>query len=84
MHSCLRAIPWYCDPTVIPWIEEAQTTFDPERRLALLRQILRRYHESPPMLFLHETVVFDGLNKTVKGYDPRARLANYHQLELVD
>ncbi len=84
MHSCLRAVPWYCDPTVVPWIEEAQTTFDPEHRLTLLRKILKRYHESPPMLYLHETVHFEGLNKSVRNYEPRTSLANYHEIELVD
>ncbi len=84
MHSCLRTVPWYCDPVVVPWIEEAQTTFDPERRLELLRMILRRYHENPPMLFLHEAVAVDGLNKSLKGFAPRARLPNYHDLEFMD
>jgi peptide/nickel transport system substrate-binding protein len=84
MHSCLRRVPWYCDPMVVPWIEEAQTTFDPERRLVLLRKILGRYRESPPMLFLHETIHFEGLNKSVRNYAPRPSLANYHEVELVE
>ena len=82
MHSCLRSVPWYCDPAVVPWIEEAQTTFDEEVRLGALRKILSRYHDNPPMLFLHETVFFDGVNATLHHYAPRARRANYHEVEL--
>ena len=34
----------------------------------------------PPMLYLHDTVMFDGLSKRVRGYAPYNLILNYHDL----
>ena len=83
-HSCLRAVPWHCDPAVMPLIEAAQHEFNPDRRLELLRELMRVYHEDATMLYIAEAVEFDGLSKRVRNYAPANGIINYHQLELVD
>lgn len=83
-HSCIRAVPWNCDPAVMPLIEDVQREFDPERRLKLLREIMRIYHEDATMLYIAEAVEFDGLSKRVRNYAPANGIINYHEIELVD
>jgi peptide/nickel transport system substrate-binding protein len=82
MHSCQRAVPWHCDKTIMPTIEAAQREFDPETRLRLLREIMQRYQDDPPMLFLFESVHFDGLSRRVENYNPANRIVNYHSIRL--
>lgn len=84
MHSCLRAIPWHCDEAVVPLIEAAATEFDPAKRLALLQDIMRIFHETAPMLYLYESVLIDGLNARVQNYKPVNRIINYDELTLAD
>lgn len=82
MHSCQRAVPWHCDEALMPLIEAAQREFDPERRQTLVREVMRAYHENPPMLYLWESVHFDGLSSRVRNYHPRNRLINYHEISV--
>jgi hypothetical protein len=35
-----------------------------------VRLLPAAYDEDPPLLYLHDTVMFDGLNKRVRGYAP--------------
>jgi len=36
------------------------------------------------MLYLFESVHFDGLSSRVRNYDPANRIINYHEIQLVD
>ena len=83
MHSCQRAVPWHCDETIMPVIEAAQREFDPDKRLGLLHQIARHYHDNPPMLYFFESIHFDGLAGGVNGYAPQNRIINYHEISVV-
>ncbi len=80
----LRVVPWNCDPAVMPLIEAAQREFNPKRRLKLLQEIMRVYHEDAVMLYVAETVSVDGLSKRVRDYEPVNRIINYHQIRLLD
>jgi ABC-type transport system substrate-binding protein len=82
MHSCQRVTPWHCDPAVMPLIEAAQREFDPDRRLELVREIMRVYHEDPSMLYLWESVFFDGVAARVRDYAPVNRRINYHEISV--
>ena len=84
MHSCQRLVPWHCDPELMPLIEAAQREFDPHRRLELLQEIMRVFHNDPPMLYLFESVHFDGLAARVRGFNPANRIINYHEIALAD
>ena len=83
MHSCLRAVPWHCDETVMPLIEASRNEFDAEKRRQILREIMQVYHDTAPMLYLYESVHFDGVSARVKNYRPINRVIPYEQLELV-
>ena len=84
MHSCLRAVPWHCDQSVMPLIEASRTEFDRDRREKLLQDLMRVFHEDPIMLYVYESVNFDGLGQGVQNYAPVNRLINYHSIKLAE
>lgn len=81
--TCLIGERYFCEPDLLPIIRTAQAEFDPAKRISLIRQILRRLHDDPPMLYMHETVMFDGLHKRVRDYKPSNLIINYHQIDVV-
>lgn len=84
MHSCQRAVPWYCDESTMPLIEAAQREFNAERRVELLQDLMQRYHDAAPMLYLYESVMFDAIGPRVLGYAPVNRRINYHEINVAD
>ena len=82
MHSCLRAVPWYCDESMMPMLEAVGREFDVAKREALLRELMAYYHDAAPMLFLYESVMFDAVGPSVRNYAPVNRRINYHQIQL--
>jgi peptide/nickel transport system substrate-binding protein len=84
MHSCLRAVPWHCDQEVMPLIQASRSEFDAEKRREILREIMRIYHDTAPMLYLYESVHFDALSARVRNYKPVNRIINYEALALSD
>lgn len=84
MHSCLRAVPWHCDRSLMPLIEAARTEFDAARREHLLQQIMQAYHDDPPAIYLFESVYLDGLHHRVGNYRPENGVINYHEITLAE
>lgn len=84
MHSCQRAVPWYCDESVMPRLEAVQQEFDVERRVELLRGLMQHYHDAAPMLYLYESVMFDAVGPRVRNYGPVNRRVNYHEISVVN
>lgn len=80
MHSCLRAVPWHCDRAIMPLIEAAQVEFDAARRVKLLQEVMRAYHEDPPALYLFEAIYVDGVHRRVGHYNPVNGIINYHEI----
>jgi peptide/nickel transport system substrate-binding protein len=80
--TCLTGDRYFCEPDMLPLIRAAQAEFDLPKRIGLVRQLLRRLHDDPPMLYMHETVMFDGLHKRVRGYKPSNLIINYHQIDV--
>lgn len=78
--ACLLRALWHCRTELEPVTREALAEWDAEKRIALVRQLLKAYHDDPPMLFLHDTVMFDGLSSRVRGYAPINLIVNYHDL----
>ena len=82
LHSCLRAIPWHCDRSLMPLIEAMISEFDADRREALLKELMRAYHDDPPALYLFESVYIDGLRNRIRDYNPTNGLINYHEIHM--
>ncbi len=84
MHSCQRAVPWYCDESAMPLLEAVQREFDAQRRIEILQELMQRYHDAAPMLYLYESVMFDAVGPRVRNYAPVNRRINYHDIGLAN
>ncbi|MBT5241499.1 MAG: ABC transporter substrate-binding protein [Rhodospirillaceae bacterium] len=82
--ACLTRKLWHCRDSLVEKTRDAQSTWDPDKRLALVRELLKAYHDDPPMLYMHDTVMFDGLSSRVVGYAPVNLIVNYHDLRLAN
>ncbi|MGB1875836.1 MAG: ABC transporter substrate-binding protein [Rhodospirillaceae bacterium] len=78
--SCLTRKLWHCRDGLAEKTRQAQAAWDPEERLALVRDLLKAYHDDPPMLYMHDTIMFDGLSNQIEGYAPVNLIVNYHDL----
>ncbi|MDG2243172.1 MAG: ABC transporter substrate-binding protein [Rhodospirillaceae bacterium] len=79
--SCLTRKLWHCRDSLAEKTRQAQAAWNPEERLALVRDLLKAYHDDPPMLYMHETIMFDGLSNQIEGYAPVNLIVNYHDLQ---
>jgi peptide/nickel transport system substrate-binding protein len=84
LHSCLWVSPWHCNEADTPVIEEAQRELDLEKRNALVQELLRRYHDDPPALYLVQVVGFVGLGKRIRNYVSDYGVIHYYDLELIE
>ncbi|MCB2108807.1 MAG: ABC transporter substrate-binding protein [Rhodobacteraceae bacterium] len=82
LSSCRKTVPWYCDQAIQPVIEEAWLETDPDKALALRRQVMRYYHDQAPGLFLFEGVAFIGLSARTRGFDSVFGIVAYDQITL--
>ena len=67
-HSCFWSKPWFCEPSVIPLIEKAQSAFNLEERKKLTQAVMKYQLELAPAILLYETSRFDAVNKDLLGY----------------
>ncbi len=81
-NSCLRSAPWYCNTELSAMIEDALTEQNAARRIPLKQEIMRRYREEAPALFLWPEPRFAGLGKGVTGYDDVHGFISYDTLDI--
>ncbi len=82
LHSCQWRVPWNCDPAIMPLLEAAQAEFDPGKRLDLTRQVMRRWHDDAPAIFLFDIVGSTGLGPRVTGWRVENNLIRYDEAGL--
>ena len=82
--SCLTRKLWHCRDSLAEKTRQAQAAWDPNERLALVQELLKAYHDDPPMLYMHDTIMFDGLSNRISGYAPVNLIVNYHDLRPAD
>ena len=81
-NSCLRPAPWYCNETLSAMIEQALTEQDVTKRIALKQDILKRYREEAPAIFLWPEPRFAGFANTVTGYSDVHGFISYDTLNV--
>lgn len=69
MHSCLRAVPWYCDPSDTPLIEAALREPVLEQREKMTQELLRRYYDDPAGIMLFQMAGTVGIGPRIKNYE---------------
>lgn len=81
-HSCLKAVPWYCDEALMPLLTKAMQTFDLGERRTLTQQVLRHQRDQAPGILLYDLYRFDGVRRELKGYANHVGYIPYHELSL--
>ncbi|MBT5240457.1 MAG: ABC transporter substrate-binding protein [Rhodospirillaceae bacterium] len=82
LHSCLWSSPWHCNSEDTPLIKAAMAEGDLGRREAMVRSLLRRYHDDPPALYMFQMVGFTGLAPRVKNFSSDYGVYNFHAMDL--
>lgn len=84
IHSCLWPAPWYCNAEHTPLIEAAMREGDLERRQAMTADLLQKYHDDPPGIYLFQMVGFTGLSGRVGNFVSDNGIYNYHAITVSD
>ena len=79
---CLTRDLFFCDDDLRVAIRAAQAEFNLPKRTNLVREIIHRLHDDPPTLYMHETVMFDGLHRRVRNYKPSNLIINYQDIDV--
>lgn len=79
-NSCLRPAPWYCNTALSRLIEDALTEPDVSQRIALKQEIVARYRDEAPAIFLWPEPRFAGLSAHITGYDDVHGFISYDKL----
>lgn len=80
--SCTYFGAFICDPTIQPAIDAANVEFDAPKRAALVRQVVKHYHDQALITYMFERVQIDGLSKSVRNYRLFNRAMNWHEIDL--
>lgn len=81
-HSCLNPHPWYCDQAIMPAIRAAFVESDPQRALALRREIMRHYRTAYAALYLYELPRFAGTTAKVRGFAEVNGFVSFDRIEV--
>ncbi len=81
-YSCAQRRAFFCEPSIMPAIEQAARELDPEARLMLLKELAVKIHELAPSLFLVEQITLFATNETVTRLEIANRVPVYETLEM--
>ncbi len=81
-HSCRGAGPWFCEEPIQQVINEADKTFDLEKRIMLTKNIVKYYRDVAQSLFLFPLIGLEGIHKRVKVWKPMNDRFMYHLVEI--
>ena len=68
MHSCYRRNGWYCNEEMMPLIEQAARSWDPEEQVRLRQEVMAWIQRDAPSLFAYESVAFAAMAPGVVGF----------------
>jgi len=80
--SCLSRPVYACDEEIQKVIAASNQEFDPVRRERLLQEVMARYREDPPALYLVEAINTFGLAKRVRNFNRHHRWLIYNDMSL--
>ena len=66
----------------MPTINAAGSEMDPKKRVKLLQEVMKYYHDNALALFMYERAQFDAMTKNVKNYELVNRAISWHAIEL--
>ena len=77
LHSCLWKTPWLCRADDQALIDTAMAEPDLDRREALTKDLMRRYHEQAYMLYLYNRVDYYGVRAGLEGFEAPGLFIRY-------
>ena len=80
--SCLVFAPFFCDPTLVPLLNQAETSATLGEREALLKKIAVRYKEVAPALFLLQQAEVIGVSPRLANARRRNRTLVLHEIAI--
>jgi peptide/nickel transport system substrate-binding protein len=83
-YSCAKRQPFFCEPDVMPLIEQAGAELDTVRREQLLRQLAERLHVLAPSVFIVEQMDLFAARKGVEDLVISNRVPEYERLRIVE
>lgn len=84
MHSCAHNVPWTCDRSIIPLIEQIRTEWDEAKALSLRKQLMAYYNDQVPAIFIYESVLFSGSRTRVRGYEDMFGFIPFERISFKD
>ena len=84
IFSCKKDPAFFCDESIMPLIEEANTEFDPAAREGILHEIWGAMQENPPALLLVEQVDIAGMDANLQGFESVNRRFPYDEMTFGD
>jgi ABC-type transport system substrate-binding protein len=78
-YSCRKRPAFYCDPAELQAVEQAEAEFDIEKRRALYQNLMQRFHDNAPALFLTELTDIVARSAKVRGLKLTQRVLSYHE-----
>jgi peptide/nickel transport system substrate-binding protein len=85
-RSCLGLAgsnkPVFCDPAVIPLLEQARAANSLEGMAAAMNKVMNHEHHNPPGIFLWEGLEFDGLAPRILTYKAGYNFIHFHAITL--
>lgn len=80
--SCTYFGAFICDRAIQPAVDAANKEFDPAKRAAFVREVVKHYHEQALITYMFERVQIDGLGASVRNYKLFNRATNWHEIDL--
>ena len=80
--SCTYPTPFFCEPDMMDLIEESNREMDRERREQLLQNILARFHDLAPVLYLVDYSAITATSPRINTYRARANGMLFEEIEL--
>lgn len=84
LTSCKKARPFFCDPSVMPLIDDVAGELDPDTRLGKLRQLNRTMRDLVPAVWILNVVDFYAANRRVKDVTVWHMGLLYEALDVVE
>ena len=81
-HSCIWPGNWFCDPATTPLIDEAVRATSLAQRQDLTRQVMARYRDLAPAIFLYQQPQYFGLSPDIQGFELINSFIPWHRIQL--
>lgn len=80
--SCAKAVPFFCDPEIMPLIEQTDRIMDPEDRVLHLQTVMGEMRELAPALLLTTASQRVATSQRVQAISLNPPNIAYHEIEL--